>query len=61
MVIEHYLYLYVISPELKQSGESSLHLAEELVEEAELSHSILIQQGPQTWYQNITLLLHVQN
>lgn len=48
------LYLYVIPPELQQCGKSSLHLAEELVEEGQLSHTILIQQGAQTWDKNIT-------
>lgn len=48
------VYLYVIPPELQQRGKSSLHLAEELVEEGQLSHTILIQQGAQTWHTNIT-------
>lgn len=48
------VYLYVIPPELQQCGKSSLHLAEELVEEGQLSHTVLIQQGAQTFNKNIT-------
>ena len=44
-----YVYLNVIPPELQQCGESALHLAEELVEEAQLSHTIPIQHGAQSW------------
>lgn len=36
------VYLYVIPPELQQCGKSSFHFAEELVEEGQLSHTILI-------------------
>lgn len=42
-------YLDVIPPELQQGGQTSLDLAEELVEEGQLSDSVLIQQGAQTW------------
>lgn len=60
MMVELCVYLYVIPPELQQCGKSSLHLAEELVEEGQLSHTILIQQGAQTWHKNITLILCVR-
>lgn len=43
------VYLDVFPPELQQRGESCLHLVEELEEEGQLSHTILIQQGVQTW------------
>lgn len=43
-------YLDVVPPELQQGGQTSLHLAEELVEESQLSDSVLVQQGAQTWW-----------
>lgn len=54
MLVVLCVYLYVIPPELQQCGKSALHLAEELVEEGQLSHTILIQQRAQTWHKNIT-------
>lgn len=51
------VYLYVIPPELQQCGKSSFHFAEELVEEGQLSHTILIQQGAKTWYKNSALFI----
>lgn len=42
-------YLDVVPPELQQGGETSLDLAEELVEEGQLCDSVLIEQGAQTW------------
>lgn len=59
MLVGLCVYLYVIPPELQKCGKSSLHLAEELVEEDQLSQTIPIQQDAQTWYTNITLILHV--
>lgn len=53
------MYLYVIPPELQECGESSLHFAEQQVEEGQLSHTILIQQGAQTWQKNVTLLFNI--
>lgn len=60
IVFELCLYLYVIPPELQQCGKSSFHLAEELVEEGQLSHTVLIQQGAQTWHKSISLVLCVE-
>lgn len=57
VLVELCVYLYVIPPELQQCEKSSLHLAEQLVEEGQLSHTILIQQGAQTWHKNITRML----
>lgn len=51
-------YLDVIPPELQQGGETSLDLAEELVEESQLSDSVLVQQGAQTWrWESQTVLI----
>lgn len=56
---EVYTYLYIIPPELQQCGKSSFHLAEELVEEGQFSHTILIQQVSQTCNTIITVTTFV--
>lgn len=61
--VESCVYLDVIPPELQQCGKSSLHFAEELVEEGEFSHTILIQQSAQTCHKHATheCILHTEN
>lgn len=59
MLAEPCVYLYVISPELKQCRKSSLHLVEELIEEGQLSHTVLIQQGAQTCQKRLHVYLFI--
>lgn len=45
----HTHYLDIVPPVLQQSSQASLHSAEELEEQGQLRHTVLIQKTVQAW------------